>query len=352
MTKELLLSSFRPSALATLHYLPRNSEIVIHTSHWRMDLFGALGLLNNLFTVLNEPRHVQFGEEGCRLSPGRDEVAGFNSPEITDSPAAVRENATASEELAMQLFRNLPSIGFPMKTPLPKPAGTSRSESMLESSTTATIISAIKARGLSVTTALHAALIVALQQLTSVPPSSSYKYTTYGIFNVRPFLEPPHNDPFVNPATLQMIGLPLTLNTSTYQTLVSELKPYYKQRLPPATDSVLPKQLMCPYTKFMAQVVGSPPPSDLPPLAEPMFNSVGIVDDYLSCKYCDSIKIQDFWVGVEMLTPQVECYVWTWQKKMTLSAMYNDAFYESQFIQGFLRRILDVLFAELNIQED
>ena len=149
-----------------------------------------------------------------------------------------------------------------------------------------------------------------------------------------------------------MTGLPLRLHTATYQILVSEPTPYYKRHLPPATDSAIPKQLIHPYSKFVAQVIGSPPLTDLPSPAEPMLNSVGIVDRYLRCKHGESIRIQIIWVGVEMLTPQVECHVWTWQGKMTLSAMYNDAFYEGEFIQAFWRRSLDVLFAELNIQED
>ena len=68
-TKEELLESFRPSALATLHFLPSKSEIIIHSSHWRIDFVGALSLVQNLFDAIAKPRPVQFGDEGRNLAP-------------------------------------------------------------------------------------------------------------------------------------------------------------------------------------------------------------------------------------------------------------------------------------------
>lgn len=63
-TTEELLASLRPSALATLHFVPRTSEIIIHSSHWRMDFLGGLSFLQNFFTAAAKPRQVQFGDEG------------------------------------------------------------------------------------------------------------------------------------------------------------------------------------------------------------------------------------------------------------------------------------------------
>ena len=78
-TKDELLALFRPSALASLHYLPHTSEILIHSSHWRIDLVGAISLLQNLFSAVDKPRPIDFGDEAANLSPSRDEAANYSS---------------------------------------------------------------------------------------------------------------------------------------------------------------------------------------------------------------------------------------------------------------------------------
>ena len=190
-TKENLLASFRPTTLPILHYLPHTSEIIIHASHWRIDFVGCISLLHNMFSAMAEPRQIHFGDEGTRLSPGRDEAADFGP-----SDEKAKEAAT---ELFMRLATNLPSIGLPAQNLDQKLGSTRRSELVLDISTTSAIVSGSKKRGLSVTTAVHAALIVAMQQLSSCHLSSSGRYTTLGIFNMRPLLKPPFNDTFAYP---------------------------------------------------------------------------------------------------------------------------------------------------------
>ena len=349
-TKEELLASFRPSALATLHFLPCRSEIIIHTSHWRIDFIGALSLLQNFFSAIAEPRHVQFGAEGKNLSPSRDEAANYSSLEDPGWPELVKERDKATTELIMQFIGNMPSIGLPTQHLDRTPGGTHRSEVVLEPDVTSAIVAASKKRGLTVTTAVHAALIVALQEVTPVPPSSSSKYTSWGVFNVRPLLRAPFDNSAMHPAAVFVVGLPLTLHTSTYNNLALQLKQYYKQRLPPSADSDIQEGIIVPYTSYMADIAGKPPPVDRPAPSEPMLSSVGIVDGYLKPVYGD-IEVKDFWVGVEMMTPQMTCYLWTWQKKMTLSAFYNEMFYDKGFVQGFLKLVINVLLTELAIQK-
>lgn len=347
-TKQELLASFRPSALATLHFLPSKSEIIIHSSHWRIDFIGALSLMQNLFDAIAEPRQVQFGDEGRNLSPCRDKAANYSTLEDFGSPALVKEREKAAADLVMQLLSNMPSIGLPTQNLNQTPGGTHRSEIVLEPGPTSLVVSASKRRGLTVTTALHAALIVALQQVTPVPPSSSSKYTSWGIFNVRPLLKAPFDDPSTHPITAYFAGLPLALHASTYTNLALQLKKFYKQRLPPSADSHIRGDVLVSYTSQMADIAGQSSPVDVPAPGEPMLSSIGVVDGYLKSNYGE-IKVKDFWVGVETMTPQIVCYLWTWQGKMTLSACYNETFYDKTFVLDFLERVIDILVTELAI---
>ena len=347
-TAQELLASFRPSALATLHFLPYKSEIIIHASHWRIDALGALSLLQNLFDAVAEPRQVQFGDEGRNLSPSRDKAANYSTLDDLGSPALVKEREKAAADLVMQFVSNIPSIGLPTQNLNQTPGGTHRVEVVLEPAPTSVIVSASKRRGLTVTTAQHAALIVALQQVTPIPPSSSSKYTSWGIFNIRPLLKAPFNDPTIHPVAVHIVGLPLALHTSTYANLALQLKQFYKQPLPPAADSHIREDVLVSYTNQMADIAGQPPPPDILAPSEPVLSSIGVVDDYLKSKYGE-IEVKDFWVGVETTTPQIVCYLWTWQGKMVFSAFYNEAFYDKSFVQAFLERAMNILFTELAI---
>ena len=348
-TKQELLASFRPSARATLHFLPSTSEIIIHSSHWRIDFVGALSLVQNFFSAIAEPREVQFGDEGRNLSPSRDKAANYSILDDSRSPALVKEREKAAADLVMQLLSNLPSIGLPMQNSNQTPGSTHRSEVVLGPGPTSIIVSTSKKRGLTVTTALHAALVVALQQVTPVPPSSSSKYTSWGVFNVRPLLKAPFNDPSIHPVAAHIVGLPLALHTSTYANLALQLKQFYKQHLPPSADSHIRDDVLVSFTSQMADIAGQSSPVDVPAPSEPVLSSIGVVDGYLKSKYGE-IEVKDFWLGVETTTPQIVCYLWTWQGKMTLSACYNETFYDEPFVLGFLERVIKILFTELAIQ--
>ena len=346
-TKDDLLASFRPSALASLHYLPHTSEIMIHSSHWRIDLVGAISLLQNLFGAMAKPRCIEFGDEAANLSPSRDEAANFSSLDYSGAYAQAEQINKAATDVVMHLISNLPSAGLPAQNVNQMPGGTRRAEHVLDRGETSAIVSACKQRGFTITTALHAALLVAMQQVAPLSQSSSANYATFGIFNVRPSLKPPSNNSTIHPVALQIVGLPLVLQLSGYDDLAQQLKQYYKQRIPPSPDSSTDEAIMIPATSKMADIVGQPQPVDFPAPREPLLSSVGIVDGYLNPDH-GSIKIKDFWVGVEMMTPQIIFYLWTWQGRMTLSAFYNETFYDQDFVQQFLKRGIDVLTTELN----
>ena len=347
-TKEELLGSFRASALATLHYLPHTSEIIIHTSHWRIDYIGGLSLLHNLLVACIEPRHTQFGDEQKNLSPSRDKAAQSGSPDTLESPAIIEERAKAIMDLLTPLA-NLPSTGLLTRNPRQPPGRTLRSEMTLEASTTSAIISASKKRGLTVTAAVHAALVVATQQLAPTRPSAFSIYTTWGVFNIRPQLQAPYNNPILYPAGPQVISFPVALHTSIYTHLAVQLQDFYKHPMPSPAGNRVREDIVVPYNNRLTDLA-SKPPVDLPPSTEPMLQSIGVVDGYLQRNYGDMFELKDFWIAPEEMTPRIQCYLWTWHGKMTLSAFYNETFYEGEFVQDFLKRSLDVLYGELEIQ--
>lgn len=342
LTIDELLASPRPSSLPTLHYLPKSSEVLFCSSHWRIDAIGATSLIDILFKSLAEPSPISFGDEGKNLSPGRDEAAEF--PQDVS-----QEDEDAATSLLMEYATNLPSLGLPIQLVNEISGATRRIESRLPPATTTSVVAACKAYGVTVTTAVHAAMVVALQELSS-DSSSAERYTSWGTFNYRPYINPDHTDPAAHPVAVILCGLPISFITSNFHENASSLKSFYKQLHNPFNSAAL-HAMLAPYTLKCAAMINQPLPRGMPQPTEPLVDSVGILDRYLDGKYGQgAVEITDFWLGGMVLTRQPLFYVWTWQGKMAISVCYNEQFYTAEFMRSFIERVLGVLLGELGIQ--
>jgi len=322
----------------TCHYIPHSSEILIHTSHWRTDGIGAIHLLRNFFRALATPRHVEFGGEGKNITPSMDELAGFT---IDPTPEADQ----ASTAFAMEYFGNLPTISLPTEAnQLPGP--THRSELVLGPKTTATIVAGCKAHNLSIASALHTASILATQSLDPAK-SIDKKYTSFGAINYRPYLPSEYSDPSTHPVSVNMLGLPITMTPSTFAETAIQVQKFYKQPL--SLEETNFRSIMAPYIRKFTAMAITPPPPDMAIPSEPTLNSVGIVDNFLDKTYGDKIEITKFWLCVEMLTRQLDLYVWTWEGRMVVSGCYNSKFFTDDFTVLFYRKCIEILVKELDL---
>ena len=339
-----LLASPRRSSLPTLHYLPKTSEILFCSSHWRIDAIGATTIMNILFNSLAEPSRISFGDEGKKLSPGRDEAAKF--PQNVS-----QEDDDAATSLLMEYSTNLPALGLPVELVNEISGAIRRIESTLPPATTTSIIAACKARDLSVTAAVHAALIVALQELSS-DAYAAERYTSWGTFNYRPYVNLDRTNPATHPVAVMLCRLPITFTTSDFYENASSLKPFYKQLQDPFNSAALHAMLAA-YTRKCAALINQPLPPGVPQPTEPLVDSVGILDRYLDGRYGQgAVEITNFWLGGVVLTRQPLFYVWTWQGEMTLSMCYNEQFYTSKFMGAFVESVVGVLLKELDIERE
>ena len=344
LTVDELLASPRRSSLPTLHYLPKTSEVLFCSSHWRIDAIGATTIMNILFNSLAEPSRISFGDEGKKLSPGRDEAARF--PQNVS-----QEDDDAATSLLMEYAVNLPALGLPVELVNEISGAIRRIESRLPPATTSSIIAACKARELSATTAAHAALIVALQELSS-DAYAAERYTSWGTFNYRPYVDADHTNPATHPVAVMLCSLPITFTTCDFYENASSLKPFYKQLQDPFNSAAL-HAMLAPYTRKCAAMINQPLPPGMPHPTEPLVGSIGILDRYLDGRYGQgAVEITDFWLGGVVLTRQPLFYVWTWRGEMTLSMCYNEQFYTSGVMRSFVESVLGVLLKELGIERE
>ena len=335
-----LFSNFAPSPCATFYYLPQTSEVAIHCSHSRMDGVGALHLLHQLFTALAEPRSIAFGTESKNLSPGLDDATGTPSGVTPEIEQAVAEMLT-------EYTSNLPSLGLPTNESNQIPGPTQRRELDVGTARTAAIVTACKDCGISVTAAVHAALIAATRQLAP-PELATKKYTSWCAIDLRPYCQPPY-DSAAHPVTLYHAGLVAVIAPSSFLTDASELQSIYKRSWRPSQSNLL--TLVNHLAQNTTDLLSQPTPADMPSPSEPGLSGLGVVDRYIQSKYGDMVEVNDFWLAVEMLSRQVQVHLWTFQSKLRLSACFNEMFYEGEFVESFLSKIQDVLIKELKIEK-
>ena len=338
-TADRLFSKSRPSPFPTLHYLPKTSEILIRSSHWRIDGIGALHLLNNFFRAFSQLRCVIFGNEWRNLTPGLSEAA-----KLSQSPTEKASEAVAN--LLRQYTGNLPSIGLPTQIEKQTPGGTRLTRLTIPPDTTLAILSSCGSQGYSVTTALHAALVAVTEHVA--PRDAQLKrYTSWCSFNLRPYVQRRYSDS-THAVAVYLVGFPLTITPSTFANNTAQLKEIYSNFASPQSAFKF-ETCLTPYIKEATTLFSQPQSEDLPAPTEPVLNSVGVVDRYLQQQHGDAVAITDFWLATETLSRQLTVYVWTWQGRMVFSTCYNEEFYKEDTVKDLLERMRDMLLVELGI---
>ena len=337
-TRDDLIASFKPQQLASLHYLPYSSEILFHTPHWRIDGVGLLQFLDSFFAAMSDPSPVQFGDEFRNLTVSLDEAAQVPK----EKTQAMNE---ASAALLNQFLRNLPSIG--LATPSDQvPAATRWISTELGPQTTSAITAACKAHDISVTAAIHAAVVCATQDMAD-PARQSDKYTTFTFFDLRKHLDPNYRQKS-HAMSVCHIGLPATFQPAGFAHNARELKRIYARPLStPGENNIF--DILPSYVGMVTGMVSGPPPSGVLPATEGNFSSLGLIDSHLKPSY-GTIEITNFCLGVEMLTQIPMVHAWTRQGRMKFNLSYNESFFKPEIAQMFLDGVLSALSQGLGVR--
>lgn len=177
MTIQDLLRHPKPKSLIHIYVLEKTGEILIQSSHWRMDGFGIMDLTNELLHILANPlpeSSLQWSSEDTlpKLTPGIDEV-------VHASKEATAERKQKAKQL-MDIGASNPATMAFETLPEQLPGATGRVNLTLSEKDSSRIFKACKARGISVSVGVHTALILAGQRLDKVQAKTAdgrYVYT-------------------------------------------------------------------------------------------------------------------------------------------------------------------------------
>ena len=339
-----IILDLKPSPLATLTYLAATGEILFHTAHWRTDGIGVLSLLDVFFELavdltLPDPGSLAWGDESARLAPAVEDAAGMP----TVSTEAMKDLA---QNCADTFSRAAGATGIPYKgEDSTMPGGTRSSRLALSVSETSGVVSQCKARDLSVTSAVHASVGMA-NRICALEINKGKHYTSTIRFSLRPYLPKPYCTPAFAAGlytTGWMKAIPASASWMEHAQAYNE---EYRNGL--SAEFI---QSHRQYAIDLGNLIrdmpqGGDPPSDVD------ISSIGVAEHLIARSKGSlesGVEIQAVSVGVEILTRQCVCFVWTFRDRLHLNLVYNQSFHDERDTAYFLQQVKHTLLHELSI---
>lgn len=388
-----LFSALRPTPRATCHWLPKSSELVIRSSHWRLDGIGMTKLGHVFLATLAEmlamkkgrlPSDVSTAGASAtqQLPSSLEEVARIwrNKQEL-DGPTTLEQRknhsirlAAGADALVGEFLRGVPSVGLPTRpdsTTTP-PGASSRIEIRIDTLTTTKVSEACRVKSFSFTGAVHAAIVCVTAQYPQHSLAKSYA-AFFPVDLRRSLISAGAAEEDQLMFGLYFSGLPICVEgvvpeegemAKSFEQVAREMTTVYNKDLTafweaPDGHQVSLMELAEPYVQRTTALFDAPVPAGLPPVQTPDLSGLGRVEIYLNNEYqsqsdslAPKVEVSDMWIGTERLDKCVQFHVWSWRDELRLGASFNESFYEKSAVTNFLGQILEELLNGLDVRNN
>ncbi|KAI3332325.1 hypothetical protein HD806DRAFT_519085 [Xylariaceae sp. AK1471] len=380
-----LFSDVHATETPTCYWLPKSSQLVIRSSHWRTDGVGMAILGHDLLMALATTLHKGFDP----LDVAQTLVTGIqiNQPSLPISLEELARNqsqystilhygkenpilAAGADALVAEFLQGVPSIGLPTfaSSEDAVPSRSGRTTKSIDAGMTSQISSACRKSGFTVTSAVHAAII---RVTASFPQHSLAKsYAAFVPVDLRQTLPASAG----RAVGLYFSGLPVCIGSivsqdgatrKPFELIARELGSVYSRDhirfWKPSEDNNKDEfvgllDLVEPYVRRTTMLFNAPIPESLPPVQTPDLSSLGKMEKYIQPEYrveesVETVKVVDLWMGTEMLNRSIQFHVWSWKGALHLGACFNTSFYEQNFVVGVVDMIVEELLVGCKVSE-
>ncbi|RYC54357.1 hypothetical protein CHU98_g11853 [Xylaria longipes] len=334
---EELYLSVEPIKQATLYYVPKSSDVVFRGHHHTLDGIGVLLFWHSYLEALMSPaKDIEFGDEPARLAPAMEKLLGYPEQPTQE----LNDKATA---LFMSWAGSIPGIG-PVSQLGAAPSGRCQNtELIFPADITNALVTACKSKGVSVSAAVHAAYIKAIEKYADLNSKLS-EYVTATQFNLRQYLPEPYNS---SKYAVSVYYSPLPYKTdvpASYWDIAKSLHGYYQASFKGNPEAL---ELKGPFTRVLCGAVQTPEFLASPVPKDALVSSLGIAERYLQREYGSGIKVADLKVGVDVVMGMSMFLFYTFQDRLRLVYSFNDGFEKAEDIQRYLEEVQAVLTQEL-----
>jgi hypothetical protein len=230
-------------------------------------------------------------------------------------------------------------IGLPSEIGKPPAAACRNHEHIFSKAATGDIIAACKEKGLSVTSAVHAAYVCMLVKHPD-PASNQSRYTTANEFNRRPYLPSPHSTAS-SAAAAYYVPMPFNMDLpASYMDIAQALHEHYQLSLKgsPETVALTPN-----YCHSIAVLAKTELLKSAPIATDGLVSSLGIVENYLHRQYGQTVKVTDFKLGIDVALGASGFFFYTFHDQLRLVYSFNDGYEEPDEVMEYLEDVERIL---------
>lgn len=367
------------STTATCHWLPGPGQVVIRTAHWRTDGFGLVlladaflsALAKVLGNMLNTPAQDEELKKCPTLPSTLEDLVSVHVPGSED----VLEDSSSLVRIFLDGGK---SIGLPTRPGASKAAPTicERAAVRMSSEESEALIRACRTRGISVTSAVNAAVIAVTARFPQDSGADSYVIFAPADMRgpliklgARECLQPTGN--YVSGIPLRVDGVVGRSDTGgkvttgkSFDDLACELSEIYSQDVVhfkrpgrPDEKSLNLLQSSEPYIRGVSKLFAMSSSPGCPFPKTPVVSSFGKMDTFIKKEYVISdnedglsrLEVCDFWVGCDCATPMMIFNPYTWGGRFTILSAWDDSYYSKEFAQNVLAKVMEELIEGLDL---
>lgn len=353
---------------AQLTWLASSSEVLFQTSHWRFDGNAMITIAVNFLNVLSQSlargadAHMDSFTSPVgdgSIAPGADWILDAFSDEDS-TPEYMRK---AADTMFSNMMAGAPSVALPIRqgSDQAMPADSLRVSLNFSKEETMRSLEKCKAKGITLALATHAAIILCSARYPQHPLCKSYG--RFAPVDIRAEFPPPYNTPQYSVgeycAAFPVIVMDVADESKSFDQVCEELQKSYKgaKDLGFKDDEGRPVRTAELGAAFIRRVIGlvhAEVPPDMPTTQAVDFSSLGLMEKVLDREYGvgdghEKILVEDFWLSTQTIAQAVQCHGWTFRDQFVLQASWNQSYYDTAFMEKFLREVREQLFQGLGI---
>ncbi|KAF7547520.1 hypothetical protein G7Z17_g7669 [Cylindrodendrum hubeiense] len=370
----------RPYTTCVGDYTHLRRTLLLRCPHEITDGIGILHLLKQLvahaaraFELEDEYTTPVFGHETKNLSLPLRIAASL--PAAPNAGQCSHFDALKAKNTSLQT--SMPLLGLPLSAEKGAIGKRQYMPLSLSNNLSARVLSECKARGISVTHAFSAALILVLRDVQPQGEQAlSMRYYNHALINLRHVCQPPYNTEAHAAAVYHMLSaqaisvdvLVPALNQEVearvqeFAAVSDQVRSFFASAR--GSDSASLMDLvavsplmwasMTPPSKRTVEKMSSPakPEHNAPPLYSPVsISSIGNITSIILPMH-GALVVSEAWVAAESMGPGVGLFLGTYEATSTVVASFDSNWHSNQYMGKFLERIVKQMVEGLGLNEE
>jgi hypothetical protein len=321
-------------------------SIILFISHWRTEASGSLKIINQLFDYASDllngtstrealSNHT-LGSEIHLLTPALEDILMPNQQSTPEAKIRIETHFA-------DYYSKLPSIDFPIPGSFSAvPSYVKLNQRIYIPASTSSLVSACKAKGITVTSAVHAAYIGVAWHVAE-PSKRNRPFACLMPAQVRKRL--PASSPFReqgcwNAAQMLMLTAPAGQD---FLTRARGLRQQYRL----ADQETWLHEDMREVSERTMELFANMPPGIV---ALPYLTSFGVLDGDVIVPEHRGMKVENVTVWADSTGPGFVLGLWTFRGRLNLQISWNAAFHGDGQIQELMDMIDRILAVELGVE--